>query len=87
MLLSKVYLTTLNVGKKLNLELNTEIKKLEKHDEKKEVVEHKHHEQVDKRNVVGYTEDSVKKAQEILKDLQDKKIHEQEKPKFKSAWD
>ena len=88
MLLSKVYITTLNVGKKLNLELNTEIKKLEKHDnvEKQEVVEHKHHEQ-DKRNVVGYTEDSVKKAQDILRDLQDKKIHEQEKPKFKSAWD
>src|SRR3989344_4479359 len=60
MLLSKVYLTTLNVGKKLNLELNTEIKHVEKHEVKEEKVEeHKHHEH-DKSNVVGYTEDSVK---------------------------
>ena len=27
------------------------------------------------------------KAQKILQDLQDKKIHEQEKPKQKSTWD
>ncbi len=79
LLLAKIYLLSLNFGKKLNLELDLEIKPQEK---KHEVKEH-----VKSENVVGYQEDIVKKAQSILQDLQDKKIREQEKPKQKSMWD
>ncbi len=86
-LLQKDYLLALRIGKKLNIEVNTEIKQKEHRKEevqvKEEVKEHKKEEQ----SFVGYKEDSVKKAQELLRELQDKKIAEQEKPKHKSMWD
>src|SRR3989344_3362687 len=82
-LLQKDYLLTLNIGKRLNIEVNTEIKQKEHEEAKEEVKEHKKEES----SFIGYKESSVKKAQELLKELQDKKIAEQEKPKHKSMWD
>ena len=81
-LLQKDYLLTLNIGKRLNIEVNTEIKQKEHKEVKEEIKEHKKKES----SFIGYKEDSVKKAQELLKELQDKKIAELEKPKHKSMW-
>ena len=78
-----ISLSHLVIGKRLNIEVNTEIKQKEHKEVKEEIKEHKKKES----SFIGYKEDSVKKAQELLKELQDKKIAEQEKPKHKSMWD
>lgn len=86
-LLQKDYLLALNIGKKLNIEINTEIKQKEYKKEEAEVEEETEKHKKEEKSFVGYKEDSVKKAQELLKELQDKKIAEQERPKHKSMWD
>ncbi|MEK6835765.1 MAG: 50S ribosomal protein L10 [Nanoarchaeota archaeon] len=63
-----------------------EIKQEEKL-EKEELEEKEEKKEVKKEDFVGYREETVKKAQEILTKLQDEKIKEQEKPKHKSMWD
>ena len=84
LLLKKAYLISLNLANKFNLSIESKFEKIEI-EETKEIKTHE--KETIKSGFVGYDEDVVKKAQSLLQDLQDQKIKEQEKPKFKSMWD
>src|SRR3989338_5309842 len=102
-LLIKAFRNALALSKELKLEATAEAKQKEsKPEEKKEIKEEikeerKSEEAEESREMkeetkseggfVGYKKEVEEKAQKILQDLQDKKIHEQEKPKQKSTWD
>jgi len=75
LLLEKAYRNALTLSKELKIEVNTEIKEQEKTIKKQDS------------GFVGYTKDVEQKAQDLLKELQDKKIQEDNKPKHKSMWD
>jgi len=77
LLLAKFYRYGLILSKELKLEVSTDIPKIEK--SKKTVKQDS--------GFVGYTKDVEQKAQDLLRELQDKKIQEQEKSKHKSMWD
>ncbi len=77
LLLAKFYRYALTLSRELKLEVSTDIPKIEK--SKKTVKQGS--------GFVGYTKDVEQKAQDLLRELQDKKIQEQEKPKHKSMWD
>lgn len=83
LLLKKAYITSLSLSKKLNLEIETEVKKIEE----KEIKSEHNVKEEKKEGFVGYNEDIAKKAQNLLQELQDQKIKDDEKPKFKSMWD
>ncbi len=78
LLLTKAYRIALRLSKELKIEVNTEIPKIEKVSK-----------EISKQDTgfVGYTKDVEQKTQDLLRELQDKKIKEQEKPKHKSMWD
>ena len=88
MFVSKAYKDSLALAAGLKLEVNQDVIPTQKEynnikEEKKIVKEEKK----DLSNVVGYNKDSEKVAQDLLKELQDKKIAESAKPKHKSMWD
>jgi len=87
LLLKKAYITSLNLSKKLNLEIETEVKKIEEKEIKSEQEVKEEERGRKKEGFIGYNEDIAKKAQNLLQELQDQKIKEDEKPKFKSMWD
>jgi large subunit ribosomal protein L10 len=74
-LLTKAYRNALVLSKELKIEVNTEIKEQEKIIKKENT------------GFVGYSKDVEQKAQDLLRNLQDKKIQEESKPKQKSMWD
>lgn len=76
-LLTKAYRNAFLLSKELKIEVNTEFQKIEKVKE----LSNKG------MGFVGYTKETEQKAQDLLRDLQDKKIKEEEKPKHKSMWD
>lgn len=80
-LLIKYYRTALILSKELKLEVNTDIPKTQV--DKKDSVDIKK----ESSGFVGYTKNVEEKAQSILRELQDKKIQEESKPKQKSMWD
>ena len=84
LLLKKAYLISLNLANKFNLPIESKFEKIEIEETKEIKIQEK---ETKKSDFVGYDEGVVKKAQDLLRDLQDKKIKEQEKPKFKSMWD
>ena len=91
-LIKKAYLQAKSISLKQNINVNenyleTKVEKVketkvEKKEEKKEEMKGKK-----EHDRIGYTEETIKKAQDILVKLQDEKIKEQEKPKHKSMWD
>ena len=87
LLLKKIYILSLSLAKKLNLELSTEIKHEPKELKEDEDLGEKREVKKEAGDFVGYKEDVVKKTQVLLQNLQDQKIKEQEKPKHKSMWD
>jgi large subunit ribosomal protein L10 len=92
LMLTKAYRDAYLLSKKLKIDISTEIPKTELKekidDVKKEIkIEEGPKETKKEGGFVGYSKEVEEKAQDILKELQDKKIQEQEKPKHKSMWD
>ncbi|MEK6906898.1 MAG: 50S ribosomal protein L10 [Nanoarchaeota archaeon] len=93
MLLIKAYRDAFLLSKELKIETSTEVEKSEairevKTEVKQEIKEVKE-EKRENGGFVGYNKNAEEKAQNILKELQDKKIQEakEQKPKQKSMWD
>ena len=93
-LIKKAYLQAKSLSLKQNINVyeiypETKVEKVKQTQqiETKKIKEVKEEPKVVKTDRIGYTEETVKKAQDILVKLQDEKIKEQEKPKHKSMWD
>ena len=80
MFVSRAYADSLLLAAALKIEVNQNIMPIQKEHNAKE-------NKKDITNIVGYNKDTEKVAQDLLKDLQDKKIAENSKPKQKSMWD
>ena len=82
-LIRKAYSESKALASKTNIEFNEELKRSDSKESSHEKPHHEHHgkheisrmDEIDK-GVVGYTEEAVEKAQNILKELQDQKISE-----------
>ncbi len=83
LLIRKAYSESKALASKTNIAFNEELKRSDFKESSHEKLHHEHHEkhemhkmeEIDK-GVVGYTEEAVEKAQNILKELQDQKISE-----------
>ncbi|MEK6862869.1 MAG: 50S ribosomal protein L10 [Nanoarchaeota archaeon] len=89
LMLTKGYKDALALSRELKIEASKEILKKEIEEVKEIKAKEEVQEEEDKKGegFVGYSKEVEEKAQSILRELQDKKIQEQEKPKHKSMWD
>ncbi len=89
LMLTKGYKDALALSRELKIEASKEILKKEIEEVKEIKAKEEVQEEEDKKGegFVGYSKEVEEKAQSILRELQDKKIQEKEKPKHKSMWD